>query len=344
MGCSKGEEGLGMDRLGAKWSQVLIWGVISALILAIPFLVGSYLVFVFSVICVYIVVAFGMNILAGYTGMLSLGHQAFFGIGAYTVAVLGTRMPGFPFPVALFFGGMLSGFIGYFLGFSALRTSGIYLAIATIAFGMITAEIFGEWSSLTGGQSGLVVPPPAFGTLRFESATALFYLNLLVSGTMFFFFHNLISSNTGRAFIAIRESEISAQSYGISLLKYKTLSFAISAFYVGVGGGLYAYLIKYIAPIDFKLLVGIEFVVIIIVGGLGTMMGSILGAVILFSLPQIFAGLTYWQEFVTGLVLLLVILFLPEGLRGGLYRLGSWIGRWHAHKAVGSSPPSERST
>jgi branched-chain amino acid transport system permease protein len=145
---------------------------------------------------------------------------------------------------------------------------------------------------------------------------------------MFFFFYNLISSNTGRAFIAIRESEISAQSYGISLLKYKTLSFAISAFYVGVAGGLYAYLMKYIAPIDFRLMVGIEFVIIVIVGGLGTISGSILGAIILFALPQLFAGLTYWQELVTGFVLLLVILFLPEGLSGGFYQLGNWGSRF----------------
>jgi branched-chain amino acid transport system permease protein len=316
-----------MDHLDMNWPKVLFLGFICLVILAIPFLFGTYLVFVFSVICVYIIVAFGMNILAGYTGMLSLGHQAFFGIGAYTAAIIGTRIPGFPFPVALFFGGFLSGMIGYLLGFSALRTSGVYLAIATVAFGMIMGEIFGEWSSLTGGQSGAVVPLPALGPLRFESSTELYYLILLITAIMFFLFFNLIFSNVGRAFIAIRETEISAQSYGISLVKYKTLAFAISAFYVGVAGGLYAYLMKYIAPIDFRLLVGIEFVIIVIVGGLGTITGSILGAIILFALPQLFAGLTYWQELVTGLVLLLVILFLPEGLSGGFYQLGNWVRR-----------------
>ena len=142
---------------------------------------------------------------------------------------------------------------------------------------------------------------------------------------MLFFAINLISSNTGRAFIAIRESEVSAQSYGISLVKYKTLAFAISAFYVGVAGGLYAYLLKYIAPIDFRLLVGIEFVIIVIVGGLGTVLGSVLGAILLFGLSQLFAGFVDWQEFVTGLVLLLVILFFPDGVSGGVYRLADWI-------------------
>jgi branched-chain amino acid transport system permease protein len=316
-----------MDHSDSKWSKILFFSFIAFFILVFPFLFGTYLVFVFSVIFVYTIVAFGMNILSGYTGILSLGHQAFFGIGAYCAAILSTRLPGIPFPVALFCGGALSGGIGYVLGFSALRTSGIYLAIATIAFGMIMGEIFGEWSSLTGGQSGLVVPLPALGPIRFESSTELYYLILLITVIMFFFFYNLISSNTGRAFIAIRESEISAQSYGISLVKYKTLSFAISAFYVGVAGGLYAYLMKYIAPIDFRLLVGIEFVIIVIVGGLGTISGSILGAIILFALPQLFAGLTYWQEFVTGFVLLLVILFLPEGLSGGFYQLGNWASR-----------------
>lgn len=321
-----------MGRLN-DWRKVFAWAFLGAIILTAPFLFGTYLVFVFSVICVYILVALGMNILAGYTGMLSLGHQAFFGIGAYCAAVLGTQLPGFPFVIALSIGGLLSGVTGYLLGFSALRTSGVYLAIATIAFGMIMNEIFGEWSSLTGGQSGMVVPPPTLGSIQFQSSTELYYLILFISVGMLILFYNLISSNTGRAFIAIRESETSAQSYGISLVKYKTLAFAISAFYVGVAGGVYAYLMKYIAPIDFRLLVGIEFVVIVIVGGLGSIMGSIFGAIIMFALPQIFAGLTYWQEMVTGLVLLLVILFLPDGLNGGLNQLMNLIRRHSDNRA-----------
>jgi len=314
-----------VDSFVDKRTRNACLGLIALFVLNLPFLFGTYLVFVFTVICVYAIVAMGMNILSGYTGMLSLGHQAFFGIGAYAAAILSTRYPGFPFPVALLVGGSISAVMGYLLGFSALRTSGVYLAIATIAFGMIMAEVFGEWASLTGGQVGLVVPPPAIGPLRFESATAIYYLTLAVAAVMFFLGINLISSNTGRAFIAIRENEISAQSFGISLVKYKTLSFAISAFYVGVAGGIYAYLLKYVAPIDFRLLVGIEFVIIVIVGGLGTILGSILGAILLFALPQLFAGLVDWQEFVTGLVLLLVILFFPEGLSGGFYRLMDWV-------------------
>ncbi len=301
-------------------SDPVFYAILGLIVALLPLFLGDYLVFVFSIICVYIIVAFGMNLLAGYTGMLSLGHQAFFGIGAYTVAILATRIHGFPFPLALLLGGFLSALIGYFLGFSALRTSGVYLAIATIAFGMIMGEIFNEWSALTGGPSGLSVLPPRLGSIQFKSSRELFYLILVVTAIMFGFGMNLISSNIGRSFIAVRESELSAQSYGISLVKTKTLSFAISAFYVGVAGGLYAYLIKYIAPIDFTLLVGIDFVVIVIVGGLGPIAGSIIGAIMLFALPQLFAGLTDWQEMVTGAVLLVVILFLPEGLSGGLRR------------------------
>ncbi len=303
------------------WVKGILWILLSLILLAIPFLLGRYFVFVLSVICVYVIVALGMNILCGYTGMLSLGHQAFFGIGAYCAAVLPFQFPGFPFPVALCFGGLLSGVVGYLVGFSALRTSGVYLAIATIAFGMIMEEIFSEWSAVTGGQSGMAVLAPALGPLRFESSNELFYLILGITVVMFLLAVNLISSNVGRAFVAVRESEISAQSYGISLVKYKTLAFAISAFYVGVAGGLYAYLVKFIAPIDFKLLVGIEFVVTVVVGGLATIGGSVVGAILLFSLPQLFAGLTDWQEMVTGFILLVVILFLREGLWGGIRRL-----------------------
>ncbi len=307
------------------------------LLLGVPFIFGEYLIFVISVICAYIIVAFGMNILCGYTGLISLGHQAFFGIGAYTAAILGTQIQGFPCIVALFLGGLISGVIGFFLGFAALRTSGVYLAIATIAFGMITGEVFHEWASLTGGSNGIAVLPPVLGPLKFESSTALYYLILGVTAAMSYFAVNLIASNTGRAFIAVRESEISAQSYGISLVRTKTVSFAVSAFYVGVAGGIYAYLIKYVAPIDFTLLVGLEFVVIIVVGGLATISGSIIGAIILFSLPQIFAGLADWQELVTGGVLLIVILFLPEGLSGGLYRFTDWCRRLIRSKKSGKN-------
>jgi branched-chain amino acid transport system permease protein len=306
-----------------NWVKVGSVVLFFILLLAVPFLLGRYLVYVLSVICVYTIVALGMNILCGYTGMLSLGHQAFFGIGAYMAAVLPSQIHGFPFPIALLFGGLLSGGVGYLLGFSALRTSGVYLAIATIAFGMFVQQVFSEWSSVTGGQSGVAVLPPAIGSLRFDSSTELYYLVLSVTVLLFIFAINILSSNIGRAFIAIRENEISAQSYGISLVRYKTLAFAISAFYVGVGGGLYAYLVKFIAPIDFKLLVGIEFVVTVVVGGLATLSGSVIGALFLFSLPQLFAGLTDWQEMVTGMVLLLVILFLPEGVSGGINRLAA---------------------
>ena len=313
--------------MNLKSLTIILLIVVALFFLGVPLIFGDYLVFVISIICAYIIVAFGMNILCGYTGLISLGHQAFFGIGAYTVAILGSKIPGFPFVVALFLGGSISGLIGFFLGFTALRTSGVYLAIATIAFGMITGEVFNEWASLTGGANGLVVLPPALGSLQFESSTALYYLILGVTAVMSYFAINLVGSNTGRAFIAVRESEISAQSYGISLVKTKTVSFAISACYVGIAGGIYAYLIKYIAPIDFTILVGLEFVVIIVVGGLATISGSIIGAIILFSLPQIFASLADWQELVTGGVLLVVILFLPEGLVGGLYRLTNHLRR-----------------
>ena len=313
--------------MNLKSLTIILLIFVTLFLLGVPLIFGDYLVFVFSIICAYIIVAFGMNILCGYTGLISLGHQAFFGIGAYTVAILGSKIPGFPFVVALFLGGSISGLIGFFLGFTALRTSGVYLAIATIAFGMITGEVFNEWASLTGGANGLVVLPPALGSLQFESSTALYYLILGVTAVMSYFAINLVGSNTGRAFIAVRESEISAQSYGISLVKTKTVSFAISACYVGIAGGIYAYLIKYIAPIDFTILVGLEFVVIIVVGGLATISGSIIGAIILFSLPQIFASLAGWQELVTGGVLLVIILFLPEGLVGGLYRLTNHLRR-----------------
>lgn len=313
--------------MNLKSLTIILLIVVALFFLGVPLIFGDYLVFVISIICAYIIVAFGMNILCGYTGLISLGHQAFFGIGAYTVAILGSKIPGFPFVVALFLGGSISGLIGFLLGFTALRTSGVYLAIATIAFGMITGEVFNEWASLTGGANGLVVLPPALGPLQFESSTALYYLILGVTAVMSYFAINLVGSNTGRAFIAVRESEISAQSYGISLVKTKTISFAISACYVGIAGGIYAYLIKYIAPIDFTILVGLEFVVIIVVGGLATISGSIIGAIILFSLPQIFASLADWQELVTGGVLLVVILFLPEGLVGGLHRLTNHLRR-----------------
>jgi len=264
-----------VDSFVDKRTRNACLGLIALFVLNLPFLFGTYLVFVFHGNLRLRHRGHGDEHPLGLHRDALPGHQAFFGIGAYAAAILSTRYPGFPFPVRPSRRRVYIGRHGVPPGVFGLEDLRRIPGHPTIAFGMIMAEVFGEWASLTGrpgrarGASPGHRPPP----VRVCDRDLLPHPS--GSAVMFFLGINLISSNTGRAFIAIRENEISAQSFGISLVKYKTLSFAISAFYVGVAGGIYAYLLKYVAPIDFRLLVGIEFVIIVIVGGLGTILGSI---------------------------------------------------------------------
>jgi branched-chain amino acid transport system permease protein len=273
----------------------------------------------------YALITMGLSLLLGYTGQISLGHAAFFGIGAYTSAILTAK--GVPFLLALPAAGLLAGVVGIFIGLPALRLSGLYLAIATMGFGFIVEEAMARWESVTNGNMGMMVDPPSILGFSFETETRFYYLTLVLLILTILAAKNLLRSPTGRAMIAIRDSETAAQAMGISMARFKTTAFAVSAFFTGVAGSLYAHKLTFINPESFTILVSIEFLAMIIIGGLGSIHGAVFGAAFIIMLPQvIIATKDYMPQYLAeqtglesalyGLMIILFILFEPMGLYG----------------------------
>ncbi len=289
-------------------------GLITAAIL--PFFLGTFVIFLISLLAVYSLVSIGLNLLMGYTGQISAGHAGFLAIGAYFTAILGSRVEWMPCIVVLFLAGLFTATIGFFLGIPILRLKGFYIAMATLAFGVVVSDIILHWTSLTGGDDGLGVGTATIASLSLDTSHKLYYLIIFVTISLTVLAHNLVKGYIGRAFVALRESEIAAQTIGVDIAKYKTIAFAISAFYTGVAGGLFAYLITYLSPDAFTLELSIDFIAMIVIGGLGSISGSIIGAVILTGMQQTLAGLQDLQVFIFGLALIVFMILMPRGITG----------------------------
>lgn len=288
-------------------------GLPALMALALPAFLPGYHLYILSLAGVWAVAAIGLNLLTGYTGQISIGHAGFVGIGAYVSALL-TIKAGLPFWLALPAAGSVSAVIGLGLGLPALRLSGPYLAIATLGFGAAVAQVFLKWEQVTGGYMGLKPPRPSLGPWTLQGEAALYYLVLGTVVVMTWMAFNLLRSPFGRAWIALRDSEPAAQAAGISLARYKTLAFAVSAFYAGVAGSLYAHLVGFISPFDFNLTISIFLVSVIVIGGLASVPGSILGALFLTVVFQLLSGLRDMRSMLYGLALILAAVFLPGGL------------------------------
>ena len=269
----------------------------------------------------------GMMLLVGYTGLVSLGHCAFLALGAYTHAVLYKN--GIPLPIAMLAAVALSGIIGLIVGGMALRMTGIYLAIATLAFAFIVEKFIGTAGPITGGHRGMLVPEPAlFGIdLSPGSAPILYYfLAFLTLLIVLWFLNNILRSPTGRAFIAVRDSEISAQAMSVDLVRYKTLAFALSAAFTGLAGALYSHKIGFLFPESFNVIHSIKLLMLVVVGGLGSIHGIVFGAAFVVLIPQVIAfirdastflrDLQGLEPFVFGSILVLFLMFEPLGIYG----------------------------
>jgi branched-chain amino acid transport system permease protein len=313
------------QRLAKHGGHVFWYGVLMLVLLASPWLLDEYLLAQLTLVLIYSVVGLGLMLLAGFTGLFSIGHAAFLGVGAYTQAVMAAA--GVPFPIALLAAAALSAVVGVVVGLPALRVKGIYLGIATLAFGFIVEEVFARWESVTGGNAGMHVKAPSIGGWKLDTATEFYFMCLAVAVIATLVILNLLRSPTGRAFVAIRDSEISAQSMGIHLAAYKTLSFAISAALAGLGGALYAHMIKFLSPDQFNIIQSIDLLLMVVIGGLGSVHGAFLGAIFLIVMPQ---GISAVKELlpafigqapglkavVYGVVLIAFVLFEPMGLYG----------------------------
>jgi branched-chain amino acid transport system permease protein len=320
-------------RLFKHGGQVFWYGLLFVVLLAAPWWASEYMMTQLHFIGIYSIVGLGLMLLVGFTGQISLGHAAFLAVGAYTEALLAAA--GWPFWLSLPCAALLSAAVGIVVGLPALRLKGIYLAIATLAFGVIVEEIAARWESLTGGNSGLHVKPIELFGAKLDGDADFYYLVLALTAVCCIALANLLRSPTGRAFVAIRDSEISAACMGVNLARYKTLSFALSAALTGVGGALYAHKVSFISPEQFTLLVSIELVTLVILGGVGSLHGAVFGAAFIIVLPQLIAiakdylpaavaGAAGLQSTVFGLVLIGFIIFEPMGLYGRWLKIRTW--------------------
>lgn len=321
-------------KLAKHGGHVFWYGLLVLLLLAAPVLLAEYLLAQLTFILIYGIVGLGLMLLAGFTGLFSIGHAAFFGVGAYAQAVL-TGM-GWPFPLALLVGAGLSAAVGIVVGLPALRVKGIYLGIATLSFGFIVEEVFARWESVTGGNAGKTVGAVKMFGWTADTGASFYYVCLAVAILATLACLNLLRSPTGRAFVAIRDSEISAQSMGIHLARYKTLSFAISAALAGIGGALYAHQIRFLSPDQFNIIQSIDLLLMVVIGGLGSIHGAFLGAIFLIGLPQAIGAVKDFlpesigqapglKAVVYGAVLIAFVLFEPLGIYGRWLKIRTYL-------------------
>lgn len=299
-----------------------------AFLLVLPqFLKGEYL-WILLQILIAVIGAVGINILTGFTGQISLGQGAFLGVGAYTSAYLTAKM-GLSFWVGVPAAGLVTAMCGMVFGIPSLRLKGLYLAIATLASQFILEWIFVRWESVTGGSYGITVPRPSIAGYTFASDLSYYYIVFVVAVVMVLFAVNLMRTKTGRAFMAVRDHYISAEIMGINLYKYRLLSFGISSFYAGVAGALFGHSLKFVTSEQFNIEVSVVYLAMIIIGGLGSIMGSIFGAVFMILLPKILSVFTMFvsadfpsvaklaiafEHGIFGLIIVLFLIFEPDGL------------------------------
>lgn len=297
-------------------------------LLAWPFLVKSAFLWITLQILIAAIGAVGLNILTGFTGQISLGQGAFLGVGAYTSAYITAKL-GLSFWVGVPAAGLVTAMAGMVFGIPSLRLKGLYLAIATLASQFILEWIFLRWESVTGGSYGIVIPRPSLGGYVFESDRSYYYIVLLIAAAMILFAANLMRTRTGRAFMAVRDHYISAEIMGINLFKYRILSFAISSFYAGVAGALYGHSLRFVSSEQFNIEVSIVYLAMIIIGGLGSILGSIYGAVFMILLPKLLTIVTTkiavtvpgiaelataMEQGIFGVIIIVFLIFEPDGL------------------------------
>jgi branched-chain amino acid transport system permease protein len=308
-----------------------------ALLFAVPFVATSYWLDVSNRVGIAVIAAMGLNILTGFTGQISIGNAAFLAVGAYATAFLASR--GFPFLIVIPAAGLLTALAGMIFGVPSLRLKGLYLAMATLAAHFIVEFTASHWDSVTGGVAGISIPSPELMGLSLGDDRRLYFVIVPVAIAHLWFAKNLFRTRVGKAFVAIRDQDISAAVMGVDVFRYKLLSFGVSSFYVGVAGSLLAYQARIISPENFPLALAIDYLGMIIIGGLGSVLGSILGAVFITLLPealrlgtgalshqfpalvQLFAPLKLG---VFGLAIVLFLVFEPDGLAARWRRIRNY--------------------
>ena len=307
-------------------SGYLLWyGLLLAVVFSGPLWLDRFLLGEFALVFIYAIAGLGLMLLVGYTGLVSLGHAAFLAIGAYMHAYL--LNAGVPLPVAMTIAALFSALIGGLVGIPALRMTGIYLAVATLAFAVIVEQVLVHWESVTGGFRGMPVPRAEIAGFDLGSPVAFYFLCLVLLLGCMVLVMNLLRSPTGRAMTAVRDSETSVQSMGIHLARTKTLAFALSAGFTGLAGALFAHRLSYLAPDAFTIITSIQLLLMVVVGGVGSLHGVIYGAIFIGLLPQgiaimrdavppAVAQIPGLEPAIFGLILILFLIYEPLGIYG----------------------------
>ena len=292
-----------------------LWIAGIAVLALIPLGLSNYGWYILTVTMVYALVGLSLNILTGMAGQISIGHAGFWALGAYGAAIAMTKF-GVPFIVAIFIGGAVASVFGALVALPALRVTGHYLAIATLAFAILVQQVLFEWESVTGGRQGLAVPRPSLFGHELESDLSFYYLVLALFLAFAWMTRNLRGSFTGRSMMALRMSTVAAQCAGISRARHIILAFALSAFLTGVSGALYGSLIGRLSTETFSLSASLSFLTMAVIGGLGSEVGALLGAAFLAGAPEVLRQFKDAEMVIYGVILVLCMLFLPGGLAG----------------------------
>jgi branched-chain amino acid transport system permease protein len=309
----------GVGVAGVRLPHRTVLVLVMALMALLPLvLTTKYQVSILVIAGIHVLLALGLNLVMGYTGQVSLGHAGFYGLGAYASGVLSTKY-GFNPWLAMLAALALSAVIGGLIGAAAMRLQGYYLSMATLGFGIILYILFVELAWLTGGPAGLVgIPEFAVGTLRLNSDVPYYYLVWTLVGLMLLFAIHLVDSRVGRSLRAIQGDEVAASLVGVDTLATKVMVFVIAACMASAAGSLYAHYVTVLSPDSFGFMFSIEIVVMVIVGGSGSIWGALVGAVLLTLLPEYLRAVKDYDVLVYGAVVILMVMFVPRGIAGGL--------------------------
>lgn len=313
-----------------------ILGIVLAALLPLKLgefqILGDYELSLLIQVGIFGIAALGLNLLVGFTGQISLGHSAFFGFGAFASAWINNSY-GIPVFFSIPLAGLLTTAIGMIVGIPAARIKGLYLAIATLAAQFILEDFFARADWFSGGASGAIAEGFSIFAYTVEGDRQYYYVVLVYLVVMYLLAANLLRTRDGRAFVAVRDHYLSAEIMGINLTKYRILSFGVSSFYAGVAGGLYAHYLQFVSVEGFTIFLSIQFLGMIIIGGLGSIMGTLMGTAFLVYLPEVMEwaiggiahlgagdpiamreGLPYFREMAIGLAIILFLVFEPDGL------------------------------
>jgi branched-chain amino acid transport system permease protein len=338
------DERIFRTRFKRAWFVIFL-GIVGLTNLASLLDIGAneYHYFIMNLILINLIAAIGLQVLIGFTGLLSLGHSAFMGVGAYTSALLITEF-GFPFLLSLILAGLVAAVFGVIVGIPSLRIKGFYLMVATLAFQFVIEYVIIHWDKVTRGIRGIELPTPGLFGVSLEKNQGYFLFLFAITVIVMWGAKNITRSKIGRAFIAIRDNDVSAEIIGISIFRYKLLCFAISAFYAGVSGALFAGLLRTAIPEDYTFLHSIIFLAMVLVGGLGRLVGTVFGVIFVTLMPVLLDLLVSYiaqvydpnftmylgpmKEFVFGGLIILFIIFEPEGLVGIWIRIRDYFRIW----------------